>query len=493
MLAARPQVTDPDFWWHVRNGNTLIATGHLIQVNPYAFMAVNHHWVMQEWLTEVWMAAAVAAGGRPAVVAVYWFVTLGMLLAIWARAKIIAPVHGATVGLGLVFAALCAYPILGPRPQMESYFLVAVTLLIAERQLRRGGLAALWLGPLFLIWTDLEAGFIIGLIFLAAILAVEAALVVSGRRTVQESRRLMVLGVGTLCAFGASLVNPNGATMLIYPFQTQFSSAQQALIAEWHSPVFSMPVLIPLLLFILSLAVLLVRDRQVPLRDVVVIGLALLVTLQSVRNSVVLLAVATPIWIVTADRSLRRLGSRGAWGRRRQPRLAVGLEAAYLVGLLAVIGWQVGIEATPALASTTYVNSFPVCAATWLRSAPPGIDIFNQYGDGGFLAYQVPRDKVYVFGDAALMGPTVLRSYAAIVDMSPGWLRTLNSSPSQLVVFERGSAFPDALQRQPSWTLVYRDPRVEAFERTSLLGTLHLPRTPSASWWRQRGLGRCVQ
>lgn len=163
-----------------------------------------------------------------------------------------------------------------------------------------------------------------------------------------------------------------------------------------------------------------------------------------------------------------------------------------LAALAVVLGVQVGTMATPSLDSPTYVDAFPVCASHWLDSGPSGLLVFNQYGDGGFLAYTVPKDKVFVFGDAALMGSRVLRDYAAIIDLSPSWLRRLDSSPSQLVLFERGTAFPDALQREPGWTLVYRDRRVEGFERTSLLGTIKLPPNPTAGYWRGQGLAACA-
>ncbi len=493
MLAARPQVLDPDFWWHLRNGNTMLSTGHLIHVNPYAFMAAGHHWVLQEWLSETWMAFVAAFSGRPGVVLVYWLITLAMLLVIWARARELGPVNGITVGVGLLLAALSAYPILGPRSQMESYLLIGVVLLVVERQLRRGGRIAWALPFMFLLWTNLHAGFIMGLILLLAVLAAEAACVALGRRTREQRERILQLLWATIASFAASLINPNGPVIIFYPFQTQFSSAQQNLIQEWHSPDFHVGVLVPLLIFIASLLFLVVRYRGLALRELLVLGLSLLVTLQSVRNLVILVVAGIPVWIFLAERIRRELAAR--WRLRlrpRQPPLAVLLELGSLGALIAVLAVQVTVLASPSLDSPTYVGAFPVCAASWLETGPSGLRVFNQYGDGGFLAYTVPKDKVFVFGDAALMGSRVLREYAAIIDLSPSWLKALDTSPSELVLFERGSAFPDALQRQPNWTMVYRDRRVEVFARTSLLATLHLPSNPSAGYWMRRGIPACA-
>lgn len=493
MVRAGPPETDPDFWWHLRNGNTMLRTGHLIHVNPYAFMAVGHPWVLQEWLSEIWMAAAAGAGGRLGVVIGYWLITLGMLISIWARAATIRRVNGITVGVGLVLAAITAYPILGPRSQMETYLLIGVIMLVVERQLRQGGRIAWILPPMFLVWTNLHAGFIMGLILLAAVLACEWLVSFLGWRTRVQRCHLVHLSWATVCSVAASLVNPNGPAIVIYPFQTQFSSAQQRLILEWHSPNFHLGVLLPLLAFIVTLGWLVVRYRGLPLRDVVVLGLGLLVTLQSVRNLVILVVVGVPIWIVLAEQVRTALAAR--WNlrlRSRQPRALVLSELVGLSVLAVLLAVQLVKVATPPLDSPTYVTAFPVCAARWLDTAQGGLRVFNQYADGGFLAYTVPKDKVFVFGDAALMGPRVLRDYAAIVDLRPSWLRRLDGSPAQLVEFERGSAFPDALQREPGWRLVYRDRRVEVFERTHLLSSLRLPPDPSPATWQARGVPACA-
>ncbi len=493
MLAARPVVADPDFWWHLRNGQTLLSTNALIAVNPYAFMAVGHHWVMQEWLSELWSAALMAVTGRMGFVVAYELITLGLFLVIWLRARELGPAHGLTVGLGLVLAGLVAYPILGPRSQMQSYLLAGVVLLLVDYQLRRGRGWAWLLPPLFLIWSNLHAGFILGLIFLIAAGLAEALAALLGRRSPEQRSRLRELGWASLCSLAACLINPNGAAIVAYPFETQFSTAQQALIQEWQSPNFLVGILLPLLVFILSLAWLLVRQRHLTLRDGVVLAVCLALTLQSVRNSVFLVAAGAPVWISLAERERQALA--GRWRvrlRARQPLPVRLAELVELVGLVALLTVQVQAGGGAPLDSPTFVNAFPVCASQWLARAPAGIRIFNQYGDGGFLADQLPRDKVFIFGDAALMGDPLLYRYASIIDLSPSWLRQLDASPSQVVLFERGSAFPDALQREPGWRLVYRDRRVEAFERTSLLSSLRLPPNPTPDSWRELGWGGCA-
>ena len=78
------------------------------------------------------------------------------------------------LGVGLVVAALAANPIWGPRDQMVDFTFSCLLLLSVERHLIRGGRALWVLPPLFLLWTNLHGGFVLGLAFLALIAVAEA-------------------------------------------------------------------------------------------------------------------------------------------------------------------------------------------------------------------------------------------------------------------------------------------------------------------------------
>ncbi len=494
MLAVLPAIRDPDFWWHLRTGATLVRRHRLIATDPYTFTAVHHHWVLQEWLTECWYAAVNAIAGRPGIVVLFELGTLAMLGAILLRARLLHPVGSVSLAIGAVMTMLVGAPVWGPRPQMETYVLLAVALWLAERQLRRGGRSALWLPPLFLAWSNLEAGWVVGLGLLIAVLVIEGARRGLGGRGGPAAADLRRLALGTGAAALATLVNPNGPAILLYPFQTQFDTVQQQLIQEWHSPDFHLIALLPFLVMLLSLAVLLLRYRRCDLRT---LGLLLLVTplaLQSVRQTAVFTVVAAPVWIVQLDRAVAEAGGRrrspGGAGR---PPLLVRLAASVELGVVPLVrATRVAAAATPADGSPFYVRQFPVCAAAWLARGPARLRLFNLYGDGGYLIDHVPRDRVFVFGDAALMGNAILLRFARIAGLGPGWLEALDRSQSQLVVYERGTPLTLALARTPGWTLVYRDKRVDVFARAALAPHLRMAPVPTAAGWRRAGLGGCA-
>jgi hypothetical protein len=86
--------------------------------------------------------------------------------------------------------------------------------------------------------------------------------------------------------------------------------------------------------------------------------------------------------------------------------------------------------------------------------------MFNSYGWGGYLVYRfypTPHRKVFVFGEATLMGDEQLRKYADVEGIRPDWQRQLRSAGVDYVVFNRGAPLSDALAVDPDWRLAYQD------------------------------------
>ena len=318
LVAALPvtsAIRDPDFWWHLRTGQLIVARHGLLPTDPYTYTASSHHWVMHEWLTEVLFAALNAAGGLALIVTGLSVVTWLGLVAVVLRARLSRP-HPATLALGLLVAVVAGYPIWGPRAQMITFSLTCLVLLLAERHLRRGGRAAWALVPVFLVWSNLHSGFIIGAGFLGLVIVAEGAaglLGVPGAAPPARVRELAWVGVACLAVV---VVNPNGPGIYLYPFQTQGSAAQQALILEWQSPDFHDWEVRTFELMLVSLALMVAANRRITPGDAVLALGATVLSLQSVRHIALFVAAATPVWIRQAE--LTRLRLAGWWTARRR-------------------------------------------------------------------------------------------------------------------------------------------------------------------------------
>ena len=476
LLCALPvikDIRDPDFWWHVRTGELILDRGSLLGTDPYTYTASTHHWTMHEWLWEVLVAGLHRVGGLALVVVTVSVITWIGVLLLYRRAALRAP-HHIPLGVGMLVGVIAGSPIWGPRVQMLTFALTCLVLLLVERHLRSGGRGIWLLVPVFLVWGNLHSGFIIGAGFIVLIVVAELA---AGRLglpgAAPRDRVITLIRVLAGCA-AVVVLNPNGPGIYLYPFQTQGSAAQQALIQEWHSPDFHDASLIPLELMLLSLLVMVVVTRRVNPRDAVLTLATTTLALQSTRHIVLFVAAATPLWIEQADLVGHRIAAR----RRRaaaaprvvapppRPPLAARLLSWTVLGGLSVtVALTLVADASTREDSLTYAREYPVCAARWLQASPAGLHIFNQYGEGGYLADKLYThgDRIFIFGDAALMGDDMLQRYGVVEDLVPGWEQVLRDSGTDLVLFDAGTSLSNLLEQSPRWVRVYRDPYSEAF------------------------------
>ena len=474
-------IRDPDFWWHLRSGQLILQNGGLLHTDPFTYTVSSHVWTMHEWLTEVLFAELYRWGGLGAIVAVVSVVSWLGVLCIFARARLDRP-GPFVLGGGMVLAVIAGYPIWGPRAQMLTFAFACLTLLLAEHHLRRGGRVGLLLLPMFLLWGNLHSGFLIGLGFLTVIVFAEAVahlLHLEGRAPADRVRRLALLLVGSLvvCA-----INLNGPSIILYPFGTLGSAAQQSLILEWHSPDFHDWSVRVFGIMLLSLVALIVANRSIRLRDAALVLVTVVLSLQSVRHIALFVAAATPVWINQADMLVARRRSRP---RRRQNLPPVGMRVASWLALCGVVlGVYISSRLLPSMQtredSLFYAQDFPVCAARWLAADPLPLHIFNQYGEGGYLAYRLSAhgDRVYIFGDAALMGDGLLYSYGDVESVTPQWDTILRNAGTDVVLFDTNAPLSNVMLHASDWVQVYRDPHNIAFAPRDRVAALQLPPQP---------------
>jgi len=485
MLAAAFPLTapirDPDFWWHLRSGQLILQNGSLLHTDPFTYTVSSHVWTMHEWLSEVLFAELYHWGGLAAVVLVLSVVSWLGVLCILGRARLDRPGPFA-LGIGMVLAVIAGYPIWGPRAQMITFAFACLTLLLAERHLREGGRLALLLLPTFLVWGNLHSGFLIGLGFITVIVVAETVahlLHIKGRAPAARVRSLALILLGSLvvCA-----INLNGPSIILYPFGTLGSAAQQSLILEWHSPDFHDRSVRTFGVMLLSLVAFIVANRSIRLRDAALVLVTVVLALQSVRHIALFVAAATPVWITQAEILLARL-RRGPRRQQKLPPVAMRVVSwAVLCG--AVLGVYVGSRLLPSMHtredSLFYAQDFPVCAARWLAADPLPLKVFNQYGEGGYLADKLSAhgDRVYIFGDAALMGDELLYSYGDVESVTPRWDSIVRAAGTDVVLFDSNAPLSNVMIHASDWVQVYRDAHNIAFAPKERVASLQLPPQP---------------
>jgi hypothetical protein len=158
----------------------------------------------------------------------------------------------------------------------------------------------------------------------------------------------------------------------------------------------------------------------------------------------------------------KELSAARGWKFEVPPR---GLFAVVTAVVLAVIAlattFRIYDSVNPAKQQSLVRGDYPVAAADWLDAHPEvGTRMYNQYGWGGYFAYRFypqPNRKVFIFGEAALMGDPLLNEYEDVQTLRSSWKHRLDQYQVDYVVYNKGEALANVLATQPDWKLVYED------------------------------------
>lgn len=454
-------VNDPDFWWHLAVGRWMIDHHSLPAHDLFTYTVPAHVWTDHEYLTEILMALLWQVGGAPLISFVFGIVTWLGFWWIWQamdgfrRPFVIA-------GLAIVLGALAGGPIWGPRSQMVTFALACLLLLWLRRYLQGRSRRLLWFPLLMVLWANLHSGWAIAFVFLGIAIAAEAALWVWNRGAAVHAAHLRTLAIVTALSLVAVAATPHGLALYAYPFETQFSTAQQSLIAEWFSPDFHQPYLYALLFLILALLAG-YAWKGAGLYDVLLAVVTLALALHSVRQSTILIAAVLPGFVTAWTSVWEDVRPRlGGWfsGSRPPSRLFAITTALALAVVVAVTGLKIasGLRSEKAAIAA----DFPVATADWIAAHPDqvGTRMFNQYGWGGYLIYRFypdPNRRVFIFGEAELMGDSFLYQYQDIQTLRTNWAALLDKYRVDYVVYNRGEALDNVLRTEPGWRLVHED------------------------------------
>ena len=452
-------LSDPDVWWHMVLGNWILAHGQIPHTEMLSYTASGAKLAPHEWLAGVLFAWLYSTGGL-------FLVALGMGVVSWLGLIAVA-IHGrlrgagpVTIAVGLALGAKAAQPVLGIRPQVFTFAFLAITLLLVERHMRRGGRAIWGLPLLFMLWANLHGGFVAGVAFMAMTAAVA---VVAWRFRLPNhapiSRAISLGSVAIVCAL-ASFINPHGVFSYRFALREATSEGAKGII-EWQPPNFTDPGLWCLLALIVLFVVLgayTLRRRRLASRDAILGIVACGSALLAVRNTSVAVAVVTPIVMGWTADALKSRRMRPVTPRRATAGavLAGGVIVALAGGALGVAVARLQTSASPPGVAAAY----PACATSVLERAPTAQRVFTLYADGGYVAYRLwPRDRVYLYGASDAFTKADFAGYyriAAGATTSPTATDLLASSGTTAVLYPSG-ALTNELSNTPGWTRVLSD------------------------------------
>jgi hypothetical protein len=467
LIADSNRRTDPDLWGHIRFGQAFIANRHLIDRDPYSYSAAGHLWRDHEWLAEVVMAAVYNAAG--VVGLKLWkfvFTALTVLFIADAEAETGAP---PSIQLPVLLVASIGLILQTQfRPQMFTLVcLSALLALLARDNYRRG--STIWLAvPLMALWANPHGGFVAGIATLALYTAVTALCDFAAGAGLRRATRL---GLVTLAATAATLVNPYGIGMwkaVVYALRNPYTRSiindwqplTHALATQWHQGPSGVLLYLAVVGLIVALAVAFVASPRAG--DLPLVAIAAFMSIeafQSVRNmALAVIAVSGPLARHLAILSERRRG--GALAPDSRP-----VNQWLVLALCGFLMIQGGLFSSRLAEDEPY----PAGAVSFIRAHELHGNLLCDFGWGQYLIWHTfPGDKVFIDGrNDTVYPPEVVHDYLLFrFDLRRG-AHVLDAYPHDFVLIATSAPARHLMEQRRDWKLLYRDDNSLLYARAS--------------------------
>jgi hypothetical protein len=449
-IARRGFEVDPDFWWHLKVGEGILATHRWPVMDPYSFTAAGQPWMACEWVGDVMFASVERAAGFRGLEALLIGLSAAVLLALY----VLSTQRSGNAKASFVTSALLlvlALPVLSMRPQMLGYLFLILTL-IALTRFRQGHRGLLWSLPiLFLFWINTHGSWVLGLgtIFVYWASGLKGTKIGGVELHEWAPKDRQRLSLVFLLSLAVLPFTPYGTRLAAYPFQVASSvPINIQSIHEWQP----MPLNLPggkffLALILLSFAAQLVLKLTWRLEEVVLFFFGAFMAFLHVRFILAFVPFYAPLCTTVLARWVP--------GYERKKDLYL-VNAVLTLSMLAAM-----VKYFPSQASIDQARDShaPARAVEFLRLHPIEGPMLNSYGFGGYLLWaRGPEKKVFIDGRGELYeNAGVFADYNHITLLKPGAMAVLSHYSIQTCFLERKEPFANMLAVLPEWQEVYHD------------------------------------
>ena len=485
------RISDGDTWWHLKQGELYVTTRSLPAQDPFAFTTAGREWLKYSWVADILFYLVFRVAGFPGLVLLRLLLFFLIVLMLY-RLLRSCGLHPTACVLLLVLASLTLRLRLLIRPEILSFVLLLASLGILLRLQAALPRAAYALVPLQVIWTNVHASFVFGfglpgLVLLANFLPGSRVAPGWGRLCLDRVR-LRHLAVTVACLPIVSLLNPQGVSLLLFPFrQNQMIRLMEFF--EWRPVWFLfkfdpawwfMPIGLSLVLLAFAVTAFLLLAWEGGFDPVgwgIVLSMGTYATLHNRTVPHFVLAVL-PFLALALVRVADHLPARGSdWLPHRLERL--GALACVLVLAVSIVN-QVFFTSRALLGFGVRPHYFPEGAAAFLERHRLDGRVFNTYKFGGYLIWRRwPANQVVIDGryDGILFEETLLEDYLQAYHSPAALDRITGTYDVEILVL---AAHPNWLLpyigKHPGWARVYWDPVAEVYARrggryTDLIGT----------------------
>lgn len=441
---------DPDTYWHLAVGRSIWEGAAFPHADALSHTFAGQPWIAKEWLAQIVLYAAEAAGGWRGVAlltAVTASASFALLFGFLLRR--LPPV--AALALVTVAIVPSAGQILA-RPQVFFFLLLTVWTCALVEAVERKARPPFWLVPVLVIWANMHASFTFAFV-VAGCLGLEAL----AAATPQERRRTFLgwalFGAASMAAI---VLTPYGYEPALIAFRVFGSGEAIRYISEWQPLGFDGRGAAAAAGALAALAVLASRPRQYLFR----LCLAALCAYLMFRHQRFGSLFGIEAAILTATPVARLIGRSPAG----HPMPRNGMSAAAFAGLVTLCATS--LAAAILVDPRPSPRMAPARALMAARDAGVAGPVYNDYDFGGYLISQGVPTFVDGRSDQLFVGGFLSGLHAAIdADDPQPFLSFIGRYGVTWALVRPGSRESEILAGSPDWREIHRDETAAVFSR----------------------------
>ena len=487
-----------DLWWHLKAGENILRTGNIPHEDPFSFTAAGRPWTYHSWLSGIILHVTHKWAGQGGLIVLRAMLMAGSLMISWVAARR----RGVGAGLASILVLAACFQLQTRalmRPYLFSFVLFSVFYLLVQQTFEHGTPSSatvtrsrfggvkwfLWGGGgrlillpcLMVLWANLHAGFLVGLLIIGAFGAGEMVAVAVQKSDKSHYLRALLaerygarfralLLTGVLCLV-AGVITPYGPGALLYPFRLVAEVKLVREVQEWQAMPLSGTFAVFWVLLALTVAALArsayLCSRSTGLRQkagqfcadaFLLAGFGLLAG-RSVRNLAWVMLLVPPVLgyhFVATRHAVRKNKSKDEADREEEPFYVF---VSYALGLVLALyhvmgggGFGFGVSE----------DRFPVRAGDYLARAPLKGRFYNEYSWGGYLIWRFwPQRRVFIDGRCLVYGDAVIGEALAVAKGQGAWQEILEKYKVEGLLIRYRLRDSTHFFRSGKWHCVYWD------------------------------------
>lgn len=454
LFISATKISDYDFWWHLKLGETVYNTGSIYKVDEFTYTFNGHPQFNGEWLADLVLYLSYKAGGFFGVyslkAALLFFTFLFLFLALknmWKDET--AGFYAAVITLVTVLFSIRFRLFI--RPYLFSYMFFSIFLFLISHYEKNRKIKMLYFLPaLEIIWANTSKGAFYGPLLLAIFIVGDAF---KNKAGIKLITLLLILTA-------VSFLNPSTHMIYSLPFRV-FSSAEIKDAVGEHQPI-SLGLLFNYgfrytfgyqMLVAGSLIYLIFLRGWKNVYHLILFAVFFVQSLTMIRM-IDFFSLSAVILCLSPVEKFLEIFRNSIISRKV---LLSAILSLLMLGLipLSVVGGRTYIFGTG-----TKDNTFPEEAIKFIEREKISGTLYNSYPFGGYLIWRSPERKVFIDGRGigALYSNDFYNKYFESLKNADAWMLAEREWNFDYAVIEYdliGRHFPKHINENPDWALVY--------------------------------------